>query len=370
MLTIDRNDILFKAQEMSIKIWSVEKLQRILEALYHAEPVINQREHRHVHARGTKEAELSQMLQNERRQAAQDRDWMTEMVPFKGYYVYVHDMDERTKPVMIRDYPRVLSKELGKWPQLRVAQPGRCPFVEDPPMRSTTAPARRVAEQPKPRTRAVTLAVSNRTNRSRPLEELPNPPVDAPKPLDAPDNSHVRRGSTDHLPAYGTAQASLRGTARMTFQRFGHRFVQAEPVASGIQPSNITSAVRSQVVSSAAVAPGGKAGSTRELNALKRNLITEKNLTHMRAVVNADESKPMKRKILPHIAEEEGDQRRSQPRKKRVIEKEPKSGYCENCREKFDDFDEVGLCRLLPLLQTYFVTARRFSAASQVCTGY
>ena len=35
--------------------------------------------------------------------------------------------------------------------------------------------------------------------------------------------------------------------------------------------------------------------------------------------------------------------RKAAPRKK-ATEKEPKPGYCENCRDKFDDFDSVSLC--------------------------
>jgi regulatory subunit for Cdc7p protein kinase len=340
----DRNDILVKAQQMEIKIWTVEKLQRILDALYHVDPAAQQSLQRHGHGRGTREAELSEMLRNERRQAAQDRDWMTEMVPFKGYYVYVHDMNERTKPIMVRDYPRVASKEQGKWPQFRVAPPGRSPFTEDHQVTKTsTAPAGRAAERPKALTRAATTTfASQRLNHGRALEELPNPPVVARKPGDAQPRSHIRNDSADFLPTFGTAQATLRGAARVPFQGFGRRLVQGEPVASGIQPSNITSAVRSQIVSSAAVGPGGKAGSTRELNVLNRKMIAGKNLAQKKPVVT-EESKPAKRN-LNCIAEEEDDQRRTRPRKKRAVEKETKSGYCENCHEKFDDFDEVSAC--------------------------
>ena len=302
---------------MGIKIWSVEKLQRILEALVPAAQHTVQRQ-----AARAREADLSEMLRNERRQGAQDRDWMTEMVPFKGYYVYVHDMNERTKPIMVRDYARVASKEQGKWPQFRVNEPGKSPFCEEQlPLRATTAPADHAAERPKTLARAATTTFASQRP-SRPLEEVANPPAVARTINGAQPRSHVRHDSADFLPTFGTAQEHLRGTARPPFRGFGHRLIQGEPVASGIQPSNITSAVRSQIVSSAAVGPGGKAGSTRELNVLNRKMIVGNNLGQKKPVVVAAESKPAKRNL--NCIEEEEDQRRCQPRKKRAVHREPK----------------------------------------------
>jgi regulatory subunit for Cdc7p protein kinase len=35
-------------------------------------------------------------------------------------------------------------------------------------------------------------------------------------------------------------------------------------------------------------------------------------------------------------------------RRRKTTEKELKPGYCENCREKFNDFDEVRMASLMP----------------------
>jgi regulatory subunit for Cdc7p protein kinase len=240
---------------------------------------------------------------------------MSDMQPFKGCFIYLHDMDERTKPVMIRDYQKPSTNSSGKWPQLRNNADGKSPFLEDTLPRRSTAPNPRPTKQVKPRTRASTATVG--VLKKNVLVDNPNPPTVAEmKPV-------VKRGgSTDQLPMYGSAQASIRKIPR---------FVQGEPVASGVQRSNITSAVRSQIVSSTAVAPGGKAGSTRELNALKRKVLENQARQDARAP---------KRKLLNDIVEEEEVERR-ECRKKRVVEKESKPGYCENCHDKFDDFDEV-----------------------------
>ena len=120
-----------------MKIWTLEKLERMLKTMFetitgeHAVLPAHTERAKDVSGRRTaRNADLSQLLQQEKLQT--DRDWMNDMVPFKGYYIYVHDMEEKTKPVMMRDYARTLPKESGKWPQLRITDPGRCPFLDEP----------------------------------------------------------------------------------------------------------------------------------------------------------------------------------------------------------------------------------------------
>ena len=72
---------------------------------------------------------------------------------------------------------------------------------------------------------------------------------------------------------------------------------------------------------------------------LNRKMIVGNSLGQKKPAV-VGESNPAKRDLIC-IDEEEEDQRRCQPRKRRAVHREPKGGYCENCREKFDDFEEV-----------------------------
>ncbi|KAI7326278.1 hypothetical protein KC315_g7604 [Hortaea werneckii] len=75
----------------------------------------------------------------------------------------------------------------------------------------------------------------------------------------------------------------------------------------------------------------------------------------MRAALNGDNEPPpraAKRKAqetLGVVNEDEEDydrgkrpskQRKPVPRRRKPVERDPKPGYCENCRDKFDDFDE------------------------------
>jgi regulatory subunit for Cdc7p protein kinase len=366
---------------MGMKIWSLEKLNRMLTTMFNdqtGEAPVLAHHTRTASAAATRtgrgEGDLTSLLQKEKQYGKAAQEWASDMAPFRGYYVYIHDMNEETRPVMVRDYPRTEEKEQGKWPQLRVNGPGRCPFLNDPASREQTE--RNAAGEKVPRTRAAAAALqaarqdtpaenaerrvlaenANLARRSRSISTQPTD--DQFKPLDPPKSIPIKRGSTDTLPMFGSAQASLRNHPR---------FVGGEPVASGVQPSNITSAIRSQMISSTAAAPGARTGGTKELNRLKRqvferstapsaNSMTSSHLNEIRAAINNDRpttSQAGKRKgqDLEHIHEEDDAQSEEEApprrvvvsRKKKVVEKELKPGYCENCRAKFNDFDEVCL---------------------------
>ncbi|KAL5113304.1 Cdc7p-Dbf4p kinase complex regulatory subunit [Pleosporales sp. CAS-2024a] len=367
--------VLHKAKELGMKIWSVDKLQRMIETMFNRETGEDPASH---HARNpaavpqqkARPVDLQRLLQNEK----MDRDYTVasqELIPLRGYYIYVHDMDEATRPVMIREYQKV-DKEKGKWPQFRASGNGKCPFVDDPNFgRRQQQPedeGRRL--QPKaaaavaaPRTRAASameekLALGENNN----LARRPSAPAalakkdeDDAKPLDPPKDVPTKRASTDGVPPmFGSAQANVRAMPR---------FIAGEPIASGLQASNITSAIQSQMISSTAAAP--RAGNSKEVNALKRKVL-EKNtvpstntnsghssaMNEVRAMLNQEHVPLMrgaKRKAQETVGvepEEEEAAAEKQGRKvaalrrRKPAEKELKPGYCENCREKFNDFDE------------------------------
>lgn len=344
-----------------------------------------------------KETDLQQMLRNEKVLGPTDRDMAVaaqDMCHFRGYYLYVHDMDEKTRPVMVRDYPKVTPKEEGKWPQFRLTPVGRCPFIEDPShTRKLRQQEERARDEEKerqlaitaPRTRsraAATTDVDSQTQQGVLAERQANKGQQSPrrvsqnttgelaKPLDPPKAVPPKRQASVDIgsmpPLFGSAQANMRAMPR---------FIGGEPAASGVQPSNITSAIRSQIVSSTAIsstAPGARAGTSKEIHALKRKVlergasatsngtIHSSYLNDMRAAINGERAPPpraAKRKAqetLGHIhedpeGEEDGRRRHTQPARKKVaVERELKPGYCENCRDKFDDFETVSrYCELL-----------------------
>lgn len=389
-------DILTKARELGIKIWALEKLQRVLSTMLQADtgeqgatqdarPISASR----ASARPAK-ADLEQLLRQEKINGPADRDMTVarqDMCTFRGCYIYVHDMNEDNKPVMVRDYNKPATKEQGKWPQFRLTGPGRCPFIEDPAhTKKLMEQERKAADEAKAQqeiaaTRRTKATSTMQDNLRVPAEQQPSnlrrsprkvaQPDDVAKPLEPPKVIPAKRShetSTAHAstedvqmpPLFGSAQVSRRGLPRM---------VGGEPIASGVQQSNVTSAIRSQVVSSniSSTAAGfnRRIPDSKEVSALKRKVlergasinsaqsVPSSYMNDMRAAINDDQQGPPPRAAKRRAQEtlgvlHEGDEngngdarrRKAAPRKK-ATEKEPKPGYCENCRDKFDDFDSV-----------------------------
>lgn len=377
---------------MGMKIWALEKLQRIIASMleydaaagHHSRAAIsapvNSRKH---------DEDLSQVLRNEKLNGPLDRELATsakELVLFKGPFIYVHDMDAKTRPIMVRDYPKVARRQDGSWPQFRSAAVGKCPFIDDPVSkkdmerekereRAVAAQQAREAQQmcqpPPTRSTSAHPDVQMHPPRRSPrkaLQEVRNVPAPAPafkdvipkayalEPLKAlPRVSHVAK----HDPTVG-------------FVKPQHMHFAREPAASGIQPSNLTSAIRSQMISSTAAAPGTKAGISKEVNELKRKVLERSHtgslsvgsipsshrmtdiagaLRNARAPAPQRAAKSKAQARLGGIAEEagisddelaaEGAARGPLKKKKKAPKKDPKPGYCENCRDKYDDFDDV-----------------------------
>lgn len=375
-------------------------------------------------AKRGRETDLQQMLRNEKVLGPTDRDMAVaaqDMIHFRGYYLYVHDMDEKTRPVMVRDYPKATPKEEGKWPQFRLTPIGRCPFVEDPShtrklreekLREDEKEKERQLALTAPRTRSRAAATTESVRvdshtqqrvltekqgntRGSSLKIVQDATDDLAKPLDPPKVIPTKRQASVEInsmpPLFGSAQANLRGAPRL---------IGGEPAASGVQPSNITSAIRSQIVSStiSSTAPGAtRAGTSKEIHALKRKVLERgasansnanahsSYLNDMRAAINGDRAPPpraAKRKAqetLAHIHEDpeaeteagRGRRAKEQPvRKKVAAERELKPGYCENCRDKFDDFENVSSTSLNEEAcsnTSNIITARLVSQAPQIC---
>jgi regulatory subunit for Cdc7p protein kinase len=306
-------------------------------------------------------ADLEQLLRNEKVNGPADRDMTVatqDMVTLRGCYIYIHDMDEKTKPTMAREYTKPTNREDGKWPQFRLTPAGRCPFIEDPTYKKKMEHREQEA-QPEPfkqpddikaRRLAAPQALRGQgPNLRRSPRKLSQGGMNGI--LGGPGaTGQSRDSSIDTIPPmFGSTQANMRGLPRL---------VAGEPVASGVQQSNITSAIRSQVISSAAIsstAPGinRRVGDTKEVSILKRKVLERGSSSYLhdvRAAINEEPGPPpraAKRKAQETlgVVREDADDRQCKtqaaPKKKKIIEKEPKAGYCENCRDKFDDFDKV-----------------------------
>lgn len=381
-------DVLQRARQMGMKIWALEKLQRMIATINDSEIGSQHDTSRNktaggstVHGKG--ENDLSRVLRQELLNGPSDRDPLSsmEMLIFKGPFVYIHDMNEKTKPVMVREYSRVARRQDGTWPQFRSAPLGKCPFIDEPPTRKSYD-RQRMRQQQKEKKAVMTkvdnlrganhtTTITERATETKPVKDIARPRsqenlgqrVSPPMQTELQrkpslEGPHKRKSSESFIPPH--------------FPPKGPFYAGREPAASGVQPSNITSAIRSQMISSTAAAPGAKAGLSKEVHGLKRKLLEKgtgsivtgsmaapqryangsamhqsvkrqghqagnSNLLDKHRHANADANQADDTGAKRHRDETlDSQQKKSQP------PRDPKPGYCENCRDKFDDFEEVG----------------------------
>jgi regulatory subunit for Cdc7p protein kinase len=276
-------------------------------------------------------------------------------VYFKGPHLYVWDMDEKQKPMMARDYPKVANKADGEWPQFRSVGNGRCPFVEE--LEAHDKDRRKEREQEKIRA----------AKRQPSIPALKAPEAPAPKQVigkrsltEMEDGANRVRDATltdvlNPAKAALSKQTELRQNAFIS-RAEGGRLFAGEPVASGMQPSNITSAIRSQMISSTSGIGGAKAGTSKEIHGLQRKVLqkappgsrdaSSRRFTEVSMDVASSRSTtapPLSRqtsKAAP-TPEDDGQQLTLKKTQSLKSKKDLKPGYCENCQDKFRDFDEV-----------------------------
>ena len=296
---------------------------------------------------------------------------------FKGPFIYIHDMNEKTRPVMAREYPKVNNRQDGVWPQFRSAPLGRCPFIEEAPSKKEWLMTRD-QEKAQEKKNAAAAAVSQKPPKVAPYVSADAKPVGEPQeePRRTPEEEPACRPPQPEMhdmgpPKPGSPRKSSESFNPPQMSRTGPFYTGHEPAASGMQPSNITSAIRSQMVSSTAAAPGAKAGLSKQVHELKRKVLEKGNGLSANAtsgIGSAGDSNPLKpnsqdqrpgkshaKENYPNVAREEtakpegqnaakkhagsrknGTQKKERPR-------DPKPGFCENCRDKFDDFEEVSI---------------------------
>ncbi|TQN72940.1 Hsk1-interacting molecule 1, partial [Colletotrichum shisoi] len=376
------NDVLHKARDMGKKIWSVEKFQRMLQFLLEPDPHVvaaygaKGEPTRHlVNKKTTEEPGLLQMLQHERLNGPSDAVASREMINFKGPYLYVYDIDEKQKPIMVREYPKVNNKYDGEWPQFRTVTDGRCPFVEEPEAteRPSRKPSTQQKEQKEPKERAATKPVAEeRQSRQLPEALVPKAVIGKRTLSEMQDGQNKTRPVMKPMDVFNPPKAVVanpidfgRTQNAFTGRTGTGRFFAGEPVASGVQPSNITSAIRSQMISSTSGINGAKAGTSKEVHGLQRKVLqrgaptpqdaSSRRLTEMSLDTTSARSTSVSRTTSRRIEliEEDHDKQSSKlskascktavppPKSKRDL----KPGYCENCQDKFKNFDEHILTR-------------------------
>lgn len=227
------SDVLTRARNMgSMKIWTVEKLERFLTALLGHNP--------NEELNPAQTAKLGQLLDQEKLVGPSDRE--SDYHYFKGPYVMVWDPTNNVRTILHKEWAKPASNSQGKWPQLHLNPPGICPFLSGYSMKTNGAVKRKAEEEDKDK---------------EPIK--------------------CRRMASTRTKQWG------------------------EIVASGMQRNSATSAVKS-------TAPATEQRTSREVMNLQRKVLPPPPTPKLRA---APKPKPLKR-----------------------------PGYCENCTERFDSFDE------------------------------
>ncbi|AEO64160.1 08bd25e4-aeb1-4cab-be31-257f0e3c9756 [Thermothielavioides terrestris] len=375
-------DVLDRARDMGKKIWSLEKLHKILEMALDPDPYtsaalgLGRGGSQTASRAANEESNLAQLLHNERVHGPSDRDPTVsskELHHFRGYYIYVYDVEEKTKPIMVREYNKVADPKDGDWPQFRSVSQGRCPFVVD---ENYDLPDKENRDRARAKARAAkTTAVDAAEPVAQQARASAAPPpklVTGKRTLSQMEDGH-NRGAADVGATESFDRSRVSNPPSFDFRPqnafISHskpgRFLAGEPVASGLQPSGVTSAIRSQMISSTTGGVlGAKAGTSKEIHGLQRKVVLQKastpalsqDLSSRRMaemshdstalVQSASVNRATQRK-LDTVDEEETTRQKerlrrsasaavSQPKPKR----DPKPGYCENCQDKFADFDE------------------------------
>ncbi|KAK7731060.1 Cdc7p-Dbf4p kinase complex regulatory subunit [Cytospora paraplurivora] len=363
-------DILVRAQEMNKKIWPFAKLVRVLEVLNDPDPF------RTANApKATEEANLAQLLNKERATGPSDRDPTVatkELIFFKGPYIYIYDIEEKQKPIMVREYAKVADKKDGDWPQFRSTSSGRCPFVEEDDSNERKRKAEkqmRARELEKQRQEA---AVTDSAPKLKPPPVPSAAGVGSKRSLTEMEHSHNSRANHPRVPdMFDLTKAAnppnlefTRPQNAFTSRARSARLLAGEPVASGIQQSNITSAIRSQMISSATGILGSKAGTSKELHGLQRQVLQKSNAASANSTSQDTSSRRLadmsldtgtfqrsaslgvnSRKLAQIEEEKPRELKRTESVPVKSKKRDLKPGYCENCQDKYPDFDEHILSR-------------------------
>jgi regulatory subunit for Cdc7p protein kinase len=367
--------VLHRARDMGKKIWSLDKLQKVLDMLLEPNPYrsaalgYGSRSGSAANSVGTSRvaedpALLQHLLDKERVTGPSDRDPTVaskELVYFKGPYIYIYDIEEKQKPIMVREYAKVTSRTDGDWPQFRTSGSGRCPFIEDAEAAERRMERNRIREEEEkaaqkaiPRFQAPEAPAPKPVIGKRTLAERDDGQNRAPRP------AHQRTDSFDSAKILVPPSIDFQPQNAFTSRAKAGRLFAGEPVASGVQRSGVTSAIRSQMISSATGVLGAKAGTSKAVHGLQRKVLqrpgsTSQDLSSRRMAemsmdhpsftrsastgrvsqqqTEADETRPGR--------EEKHKRTTSVPVAPKQKKRDAKPGYCENCQDKFDDFDDV-----------------------------
>ncbi|EPX70958.1 Hsk1-Dfp1 kinase complex regulatory subunit Dfp1 [Schizosaccharomyces octosporus yFS286] len=317
-----KQDVLTKARQLNMKIWSMEKLcNRVLKTLLEEDPFAPSSSQKQGN-------DLSYLLYVEKVQGTNERDLSVprqDFVHFKGPYLYVHDIASAYKPILLREWPKPVNDKDVPWPTFRATSIGRCPFVPENRQRlsinaHTAATAKAKQDQSQEQQQRIQRqcsqqppAISRANSFKLSIPLLSNN-------VGSTSNSNSVSVNAESAPLPNT-NTGYHQQEQIPAKPKPYRMLDDGMQASGIVQSNLTSAVmsnNSNIRSGSAAGVPVVAINGRDINELKKRIIQQK---------SGAPNKEQGYKNMLHNANQ------------RKIRIDPKPGYCENCREKFDNFE-------------------------------
>lgn len=307
------NDILNKARSFGIKVWTLEKFRMVMSSLIGVEDSLDSK----------KQQNLSQMLEKEKVQGTLEKDPLVGRDNFHYFsknsvYILIEDATAEHRPIMVQEWNKPTPEDdRVDWPILYGELEGRCPFNKiefEGDVRKRMKPNRHETLK-----RSVSLSHLNRRG----------PPVSPAPSGDSRGSYSINRGASPYPLASGNSVSLTSNIASTTstnmggptglglippYGALGRKVHQAAGLGLG-RPSSIASNARSGHSSTTPTTI-----SEQSRGSLVRRMlgITDHNRTNLAGI---------RRSVSTASA---GNQ----------LRREKKPGYCENCRSKYEDFDE------------------------------
>ena len=283
-------DILIRAHELGIKIWSVTSIPlhnltlrleftKILRALSSPSTPVTQTQPQTINPR-----HLSAALQAEKRHGRTTETDPSvpreEYVYFTGPHILVTDVANVHKPIMVREFPAGSDRNEALWPMFWAVKEGSCPFI-------------------------------------RPTQ----PPTCKPSTVVTPTQKHYARPNV------------LRQNKHVV-----NRVVRDQPASGIINSSNAFSAIRSTTTCGSNITSALSGTTTNLSGSLPRQI---RDLTTRLTPVVTDDSTTKGLMDPPVMKKRRVETTLREQLAKTTKKKEKREGYCENCKERYDDYDEV-----------------------------
>lgn len=323
---VPSNDILVKAKSFNIKVWTQDKFRQIISGLLGDE----------LDSTALKRLDLSQMLEKEKLQGTLDRD-PTAARPDYHYFaknavfLLVEDATAEHRPIMVQEFPKQSSDDQEPpWPVLHGQLEGRCPFTRfdlDKDYQRRMRPNRHETLR-----RSVSLnhLYSHRGDRT---SVSPAPSGDgraysmqrgaSPYPMASGNSVSITSNiaSTTSTAVGGTPMTYGKQVAQM-----GRKMYQPTGIGLGRpSSSSVAQSPRSPIAfaDAAARGPGDNLDGLLSAEQARGTLV--------RRMLGMSEHQNRLSGIRRSVSTASAG---------RELRKEKRPGYCENCRAKYDDFDE------------------------------